>query len=123
MLIYAKEFIDNKIQTRAPKGMIYKVENITVTIKTALADNYIFIFSRELPQGTTDSTTSRSNLLGVVSTALTATFEITGVNEKAKVISVAKEQAGSCAAFIMVYGEIVKATRRELILEWIRKKR
>ena len=122
---------DEVIVRRARAGYLYFVEGIQLTFQTAV-DNNVYILDRWMKH-------SSSPVIGATTTNLTpsiiASFnnEVTtdqnkthyvgpGINHLTKYLSVAYETSQAVTFAAVVYGKFVKATKSDLIWEFITKR-
>lgn len=123
-VLISTTFVDQFQRFKAPRHMMYKISSIHFSVAIALAANQILVFSRELtPTGIPDDfTTSRDSVIAVKSTEAIGDFQVMDINEKAKIITVGKDNSGVTNAIVTIYGELIRATKVELIIEWFRKR-
>jgi len=124
-VIVSTLLLDNNKKFKAPRGTMYKVSSVVFLSLVALSA-FVFCISRSLSttQGNPDQVLNSQGdvFAGHDMTIAGVSFECTGIDEIMKTISISKTSTGACEVKIIIYGEIIPATRRELIIEWFRKR-
>lgn len=121
MLLISALLQDNALVFKAPKNHMYFVENVSF-VNSQADDFFIFVFD-EMLEDVVDITSRRSPI-AVFEAAISGTnFHVTGINHKTKYLTVNKSNANSVNIFVLIYGELIKASRSELLMEWFRKGR
>lgn len=121
MLLHHVTFLDFVLSFKAPRNHMYLVESIHMMLHGDQANNAIRLYSRQLATNV-DFFTGISEVFASFSSETVGNFQISGINEKMKHISIAKTTAMGVVAEISIYGELIKASRTELIVEWFRKR-
>lgn len=109
------------IRKRAPKNHMYRVGSIVFTNQIAIASN-LYLITRKVPFDKT-SLSHLDDIVGAFETSNLVNFEITDIDEITKYITIGQTASVAVAVVITVYGDIIKATKIELIIEWFRRGR
>lgn len=122
-LLYNLRLTDNVIKRRAPPGLMFRIDGVSFSNKTALAGAFVYLVDRWFPQNISDSVgVDVANILAAMDITLAGqNHMVNNINEKAKYITLAKTDAASCNTVVAIYGEFVKASRVELIVEFLRR--
>ena len=122
-LLIFERLTDEFLYHKAPRNTMYHIHSIVFSMPIAI-NIFALIFARELksPTGSRlDTTSSTSDLIAVHTHNVVGSFEISGINETCKSITIGKNDAQSSDVRVSIYGDIVKASRKDLIIEWFRK--
>lgn len=120
-LLRSFNLTDDAVRARAPAGLIYNVKMIHVAIVTVLADNYLIIANRWLED--IADTIRRTDRVATFSTAIAGNYFLDGLEEFTKYLTIGKTNATSLDAVVNIYGELVKGSKIQLVMEWFRKAR
>lgn len=123
MLLFTLNLTDLVIRRKAPPNQMYNITGLSFANKTALASAFVYVVDRWFPSNITDNVgVGVNNVLGAMDlTTPGQNFSISGIDHKTKFVSIAKTDAGACNVVVSVYGEIIPASKIQLIIEWFRK--
>ena len=122
-LLFTIRLTDNIIKKRAPQGHMFRIDSVSFSNKVALPGAFIYLLDRWFPSNITD-------VVGVDVNNVLASMDITlagqnhlvdNINETAKYLTFGKTDAGTCNTNVSVYGAFVKASKLQLIVEWLRR--
>lgn len=123
MLLISVVMDDKVIRRRAPQGFMYQIDSIKLSNGIALA-GFAFVSPYEYEDEIDDIFANVArDFLVTMDMNLTGNIEFTNIDTKTKYLSFGKDIANSCKVGISVYGKLVKGTRTELIMEFLRKGR
>ena len=126
MLLIVQRLTDDFFRFKAPPGMIFLIETINFSSRISTL-NVCLIFDEWLEEdaGASDDNTSRDSEIAsfYISGLEGFNHSISGMNHKAKYITIGKEAASSVNVKIQIYGQLIKATETDLILAWFLKGR
>lgn len=123
MRLITKQLLDASLISKAPTGLMYKINAVHVAITTALAANYLIIADRHLDTPDVSDTLRVGDIVATFATDLQGNFFISDLDVITKWITIGKTNAASMDARVSIYGEFVKGTKTQLIMEWFRKGR
>ncbi len=121
---------DDLIVRRAPRNKVYLVEAINLIFQEGGA-NSVYILNRHMKVGSSPvvgqfSTNMTKSIMAVFdnggTTNTAASLWVGDINETTKYISVAYENSNSVRFGAIIYGKIIKATKSDLIWEFITKR-
>lgn len=126
-MLLIDKFVDQSLSTepltfKAPKRRMYLISSIAFFINVAGANAvHITDYSYEELNAVVDITGSKT-IISFPAAALNF-FQITDMDHKAKYISIGSATSTTFTGVIYIYGDLIKATRVELLWEWFRKGR
>lgn len=122
-LLYTVNLTDNIVRLRAPPGFSHRIDAVNFSNKTALAAAFMYIIDRWFPVSIVDTVgVNVSNVIASMDLTIAGQNHfVDSINQKSKYLTVAKTDAGTSNCVVSIYGDFVKATRTELIVEWLRR--
>lgn len=122
MLLFTLRLTDDVIRRKAPPNMMYQVDAVSFSNKTAIAAAFGYVVDRWFPSNIGDTVgTDVNNILAAMDLTGTGNFMVNNIDHKTKFISVAKTDAATSNLSVSIYGKIIPASRIQLIIEWFRK--
>lgn len=119
-VLISANLTDLILKFKAPRGMMYFVEGINFA--TVQADGIYITVHPFAIDATFNIDVSTRQAIASFSASIAGTNHfIGGINEKSKFLSIAKASVQTVDVSIEIYGELVKASRTELIMEWFRR--
>lgn len=122
-VLFAGAFTDFTIVLKAPRNTMYKITGIQYMLQTAV-QNKTAIYDREIKSPTGAPIESTNTVDGIIAN-FTNNFVgqsfVDNINETVKHITIAKDSNSNVDSRVIIYGDIVKASRKDLIVEWFRK--
>lgn len=109
---------------KAPRGTMWKVDSLSIVVSDSSTASLVIVdyaFEDNVDPGSV-SLAGIDALIFVTANALTQ-YRLTKMDHKAKFLSVLINTLVSTNFHVAIYGEIVSASRTDLILEWFRKGR
>ena len=123
MLLISKNFTGTNQQHKAPRNMMWIVESISISSETSVNAHLMFVDREARPSVITSLANTIQRIIGSFSLTIAGVDkEITGINQKTKYVSVGLNVAGSPDVKYQVFGELIRASRKELLIEWFTKK-
>lgn len=122
MLLISHQFVDNIVRFKAPQHKMYHVSSIAASNLSAVVD-HVHIFSESLEAEDDLDATLRISPFATFTSSAIGNFQIQGIDDIMKYISIGKSNAASVNMWINIYGELKKATKKQLIMEWFMKGR
>lgn len=107
---------------KAPRNMMWKVDSINFSNITSVTGE-VLVYDREIGQAITQVQGTESNVIASINSTTVQEHQITGIDHTTKYLTIATSSgSGSPNTKVMIYGEIIKATIKELLIEWFRKR-
>lgn len=128
MLIAHARLTDNIIAKRAPKGMMFFIESIYCMNSDSSGSGHIYaVHGREMDTDLDNETSQEQDVIAMFPAHATTSLQdlsqqIVGINEKSKWLSFTKNTANQHLVIFLVYGKLIPASRRQLLIEWFRKR-
>ena len=122
MLLFTTIFTGKIIKFRAPRNTIWRVDSINFSNQLVVANEEIYVVDREFPTSTLIVSRTVDHILGLMPTDAIANHQILDIDHKTKYLTIASDVGTTKDAQISIYGEIVRASRKELLIEWFRKR-
>lgn len=128
MIIVRKALLTNSIHVRAPKYTMFHIHSIYFVVTSALSGS-VYVLDREYVR--TDGNEASianaddiglSDLASFRMTNAGSHSHITGIDHKCKNITIAKDNNAASNVKVYIYGDIIPASKRELIIEWFLKR-
>ena len=121
MLLISTVFNDIVLNYKAHKGMLYFIEGILFSNDSGVGGQ-IRIYD-EIIEDAPDVTT-RAGFMACFSPSTDGSNLFVGnINHKTKYISILKNVVATVNVDIVIYGELIKASKTDLLIEWFRKGR
>ena len=122
--------IDEVVVRRAPRGKIYFVEAMNITAQTISLASTIYVLNRHMKPSSNPvlggiGTNTTFKILGAAKFGQSGTPQshwIGQINEKTKYISMAYENSNNLVPMVQIYGQIINASKSDLIWEFITKR-
>lgn len=106
---------------KAPIFTMFKIDSIFFNNLSAVSGQSIKVMNRRV-----DNETRLPHVGDVIAKFSVATTDrsqqITNIDEKSKWLTIGTDGANPIVCDVFIYGDIVPATKRELIIEWFRKR-
>lgn len=122
MPILISTFIDDTFQHRrfrAPRNSMYEISSILFSVNIA-GTNFLLVVDRELAPDI--QTSSLLETIGQIDTGVIGNFQILDMDTRTKTLTLIKAGSTSITVRVVVYGKVISASKRELIIEWFRKR-
>ena len=119
MLLISEQFVDSALRFKAPKGMMYDIQTISYTDGSAVS-LFVLIFDELLGDEVSDLSTRLSPLSAFRTNTSPAHTVIPGIDHKTKYITITKDAANSVFVFVQIYGNLIKASKLQLLWEYFR---
>lgn len=127
MLLISNSVFEGDFPTyKAPKGKMYFVEAILFAVTTGLSNVVAVVLDEavEFESNTPFSLQRRiESALATVNLADDRSFFVHGINHKTKYLTFGANSISSFVYLFQVYGELVNASKKDLLSEWFRKGR
>ena len=122
MLLFTTIFDGNLKSFKAPRNTMWRVDSINFSNQLVVANEEIFVVDRQFPTATLTVSRTVDHILGVMPTDAIANHQILDIDHKTKYLTIVSEAGTTKDAQISIYGEIIRASRKELLIEWFRKR-
>jgi len=122
MLLISEEFVDNAVRFKAPSGMMYHITGISYSNRSSTSQ-FVMVFDQLLEDEVVDATSRLSPISAFACGDAGANLMVNNLDHKTKFITIAKTTSTGTGVFVCIYGDLVKATQLQLLMEWFRKGR
>lgn len=121
MLLIGVVFNDQALNFKAPKNMMYKISGINFSNDSPVGGQ-IRIFDEQTEDNV--DFTSKTGFIASFGISVDGNSHfIDNIDHTTKFISILKNVAATVNVDIQIYGDLVKASKTDLIIEWFRKGR
>ena len=123
MLLYEQRLVDGQIRRRAPPNTMYRVDSIAFSNKTGVAAT-LMVLDRWMPTDATQDVVDIDTGDVIAHCQLDIVgenYQISNLDHVTKFITITKDIVGSVSCLVSIYGDIIPATRIQLIMQWFRK--
>lgn len=121
-LLFTVHLLDANLHKKAPINTMFKVESVHFAVVTATTTAFVFVVDRDIEAANPDRLDlAVSNLIAVIQHGV-GNHLINDIDILTKHLTFGKSDSAGTSVMISVYGEIVPATRKQLLIEWFRKR-
>jgi len=122
MLLISVQYNDAILRFKAPRGLQYFIESISMVNQTAINNILVMVIDFLAEDEQTDSfNRSSPSIANMITTIGGLHTFINSINHKTKFISIGKNSTAGVTTFINIYGKLIPISRTDTLLEWFRK--
>lgn len=110
------------LQKKAPRNTMYQIDAIFISNGVVSAGGEILVLDRQVALATTTLDVNKENVVSMITTDAIHEHFVNTIDHKTKYITIGNTISGTPNCRVIVYGSIVRASRKELLIEWFRKR-